>query len=885
MRLKTLFPFNVALRHLLRTVDGAPVVRQQARRTRRSGILAALAAGGVSSGVMAQGVEVAELDLETWSQRQLGNSMSAIMANLVGSPEIVEPELILAFGLAEIMVETSPDNETAWRRLYQIATTLQRDVPGAAEARRRAIEAIVRFDPDDDVMRLRLLLDRIEGRPTAEARIEAYESLLTEENIRKLGKPASARIAFDLALLQMRVGDQVEGVENAIRALELDPTFPRAADMAAGLFRSTVTNPIDEAELLAIAFSASPLDDIVARALGQIVLRSGAYENAADIIELAMLLTPEDATFQSILNADRALALWGVDRTQEALETLERADRKRTLLIKQDMIRDGADPFDVESLTIPASPEAALVEAVITSRTGSRMDRDSAVEALFASFQFERSQLDQRAEQLETSESGGELPRESIESEIRTARARIILDEAWARAWFGWQPDANSGRLSLDELLEQAKALGVLEPEQQSIIEGWWAIHREEYAEARSRLGPAAERSPYALAGLALLEEVEGQSKQAARRYLAVYRDRPGDLIGLWSRSRLAALLGVSVPVTEEAKLMAEMLRSTFATGVGRAIRDPKHGVLSLRVEPKALRFGPFDPVVLELRLTNVSEIPLAIGPDGPIQPSIAILFDTVNLIGILDNQPPDRPLLKPPPLVVSIDRSFSLAPQQSIVVEVDLSANPVAEQLNVASLLGGAFQVRAVANFVITPGRNIDAGPFGRESLSPVFRIDGLLPGSEDRTEQMVSRMANASTVSDVKDIASLLTVVTGNSRTLPIVGTQEDLLMMDSDPVRIATFDAFSTLPPIARAWVLSTIQSDTTGINILIDEVVADETDYGMAICLAKFSKKPASRAIVDGLASADPRIRRMAEAARDLALIREEREAQTYRLDTE
>ncbi len=856
-----------------------------------STVFPAILALGTAVGASAQGVEVAELDLEAWCQRQLGSSMSAIAAELVSNPDIVEPELILAHGLAEIAAETSPDSIPAWSRLFELSTILQRDLPDAADTRRRAIEAILRLEPDNVVMRLRLLLDRIEGRPTAAARIDGYERLLAPENIEKLGKPTAARIAFDLALLQMRVGDQASGVENVIRALELDPTFPRAADMAAGLFRATVNNPIDEAELLAIAWSASPLDDVVARALGQLVLRSGDYENAADIINLAILISPDDAAFRSILIADEALALWGNDRTAEALETLERGDRSRTLQIKQEMLSDGDDPFDVEERVVPPSPEAALVEAVIVARTGSRLDRDLAIETLFEAFAFELDQLAKEATAVESDPDLDDADRQRLDEAIKSARARLLLDEAWARAWFGWQPEGTE-RPSLEELLDQAGELGSLQQGQRDIIEGWWAIHAEEYAQARTLLEPAAERSPYALAGLALLEEVEGKSKQAAQRYLEVYRDRPGDLVGLWCRSRLAALLGVSVPATNEAKLMSEMLQSTLAAGVGRAIRDPKHGVLSVQIEPRTLRFQPYEPVILELKVTNVSDIPLAIGPDGPITPSVAIVFDTVNIIGIQDYLPPEAPLLRPNPLILGIDRVFALKPQQSLIVEVQLSASPIAKQLFTASVLGGAFQVRAVANFRIAPGRGVDAGAFGREGFSPVFRIDGLVAGDGKRTELMMSRMANASTVSDVKDMASLLTVVTGNPRSLPTVDGERSLLLgMDDEDVRLAVFEAFSALPPIARAWMLSTLQQSVmdensdVNINSLIDKVVSDETDFGMAICLARFSPGPASQAIVQGLASADPRIRRMAEAARDLAVINEEREARSFRLGDE
>jgi hypothetical protein len=203
--------------------------------------------------VTAQGVQAGEMDVEVWATDRLGETLSAVVGEITGVPQILPQQLELAFGLAEIATEIDPESTVAWRRLFDVATILRREMPEAAVAARRAAEALVRLDPEDAVMRFRVLLDRIEERPTAEARVEAFKTLLTPDNIKRLGDLAAARLAFDLGVLEMRIGNLDDAAGRIVEAVNLDPAFPQAADMLAGLLRSASTTPVEEAKLLACA--------------------------------------------------------------------------------------------------------------------------------------------------------------------------------------------------------------------------------------------------------------------------------------------------------------------------------------------------------------------------------------------------------------------------------------------------------------------------------------------------------------------------------------------------------------------------------------------------------------------------------------------------------
>lgn len=459
----------------------------------------ALPLGSITGVAVAQGVEVTDVDLDRWASQRLGSTLSAVAGEITGTRTILPQQLVLAFGIAEYATEVAPDSVVAWRRLLDVATVLRDEMPEAEAAARRAVETLVRLDPDDAVMRLRLVLDRVDQRPTAEERVEAYETLLEPANIDRLGTVAASRIAFDLGVLEMRIGELDAAATRIVEAVNLDPSYPQAAEMLAGLLRTASSTPLEEAELLAIAFTASPLDGVIARRLGQLVLAEGAYRTAADILDLALILTSADAPFLDDLTADRSLALWADGRAEEALELLDRARRTRQVLIRRQSMSGGMSPDEAQALVVPPTPSLALVHAVIVARTGSEAEREAAVRTLFAAFRFDLSRNAQLADRIRNDENLTEEARESRLEAIVQRNTELVVDQAWARAWFGWTPPVVEGEPtspSLADLMDRAQAGGMLDDNQRLVIEGWWAIHQDDFDRARTLLAPSAESSP-----------------------------------------------------------------------------------------------------------------------------------------------------------------------------------------------------------------------------------------------------------------------------------------------------------------------------------------------------------------------------------------------------
>jgi len=836
--------------------------------------LSGLLFGAVDRPAAGQGVRAEEADVEAWATDRLGETLSAVVGEITGAPRILPQQLVLALGLAEIATEVDPESVVAWRRLFEVATILRAEMPEAEAAARRAAEVLVRLDPGDAVMRFRVLLDRIEQRPTAEARAEAMASMLTPENVERLGDLAAARIAFDLGVLDMRIGNLDEAAARIVDAVNLDPAFPQAADMLAGLLRSASTTPIEEAELLAIAFTASPLDGVFARRLGQLALADGAYVTAADVLDLALILTSGDAPFLDDLTADRALALWGAGRDDEALELLDKARRARVVTIRRQMAMGGMAPEAVRTMAVPPVPSLALVEAAIIGRSRGEADRLTAIDTLFEAFRFEMGRNARLAQLINDDQDIDEATRNRRLEQVRRRNLELTVDQAWARAWFGYTPPTDEdmpARASLSDLIDRAVAGGGLDDTQKMVIEGWWAIHQDDFDTARTLLSLAAESSPYAAAGLALLDEVEGASREAARTYLATYRSIPGELVGLWCRSRLQTLLGVSVPAPERAAAMAKIVADTLPDAVGRALRDPRHGVFSVQVEPVSMRYGAFDAIPVDITITNVSGLDLAIGPDGPLLPTVALVADAFDLPIDTARLLPIASSIRPAPVVLPIDSRFRLDAQDSIRLRVDLTGTSLGRVIAMQSCFSGTLRLRAIVNYSAAPQGAIGAGLFGREGRSPVFRVDGLLPADENRASTMLEEIRDPRTVPAAKKIATILTVTAVGPAAFP----------GDGSDAQLVAIDAFQALPPRSQAWVMSVFPGGVSVPTRLVDRMVTDD-EIGLPLALVRYSPTPTSATIVRGLQSTDPRIRRMAEAARDLALRLDAMESREFTL---
>lgn len=871
----------------------------------------------VTPRAMAQGPAMDEASIETWASTRLAARFAALSSSFTLRPDLTVDQLRTAYELAAAATKADPNSLPAWRWFFELSTNVLDDFPEAEAARAEAIEAIVRLDPDDATMRLALLMSLIESRDTLTARIDGCKALLTPENIERLGRPAAARVALDLATYEAMAGRADDSISHLTQAVSLDPTFPMAIDRLVALAEGNLADPVDEAGLLATAFTANPTDGVTIRSLASLALQRGAYVAGASLYPSAIRLSKQER-FLRDLTMDFALTLWGAGRPADALRVLDSLQASERTAWQQSLTSGEDDPEKTKadaSFTGPA-PDLVLLATVIKLQNDPEASRSELITTLFRSFDFalRRNEIDRRRWQARFDEarlsSGSGLDpdfEDRADREIRNAnvrfdmiRAGLLADEAWARAWFGWRPEPLADELqaprpTLEQLIEAAttpvgdtveddfEGWQALTESQAAVIRGWMAISDEAYEKARTLLEPDQAVSVYAAAGVALLNELEGRVKEAAAGYRDVYYGRPGELVGLWCRGRLGRILGLdTVPEPPTGPPLDERIKETLPAAVAAALRDDVNGAIAIEVSPRTSRFEPFDSVLVDVKITNMTGLDLAIEEGGPIDPRIALLPIRVTVPG-LESLSSGRQLIR------SLHRRLNIPAQGSFSCTYDLSATWMVELFDRAAVKGGGLAIRAATNYRPRSEVAVDTRVFGREANSVDFfirkqRATPSLGGGEIDPGQIAAAYRSIESVEDLKSVA---------------VGFDEILRLYISErsnirPELFATFldpltEGFAKLPPAAQAWFLGVLTNNETGtrstisvLEPLLEVAVSGRDPRVLLMVMTRFSNSPSSRAITVAAGLGDPALSRAAESVRNSIITTEARNEQELQL---
>ena len=108
---------------------------------------------------------------------------------------------------------------------------------GAALA--SALANLARLEPGNDAVTLARLTSAVEAHTTAEARVRAYEQLLDSANASRISPVIRARLAYQLAMLQGRVGNTDLMARWLGEAVKLDP-HTQAIRRQLGVFREAL---------------------------------------------------------------------------------------------------------------------------------------------------------------------------------------------------------------------------------------------------------------------------------------------------------------------------------------------------------------------------------------------------------------------------------------------------------------------------------------------------------------------------------------------------------------------------------------------------------------------------------------------------------------------
>ena len=697
---------------------------------------------------------------------RLGRAMAS-RARIVLQREIVFLGILKnSKALLQRAIELSPDNPSIWRLALDLASILEDGDPDAERWLSQGLSRLSQLEPDDEVVRLRRILDAISRKRTAEERVAASEAMLTPDAVKSIGPGVAARIAFDLAMLQRRTGDAAGFERNLVRTLDLDPYFSQAAEVAAGYFRMTAPTLLDEVRALRLAMLANPTRTNAATGLAEVCMAHGAYAAAADVLGVQVRLQDTssiDENYDALL-ADYLLALWASGRAELAIMTARERQRELDIIYIAEIERQGMQMTQEEraNLHLPLPTPLATAVAAISESIGSTSAK-VAVGNAQVSFEAVIDQVTRRK---------GD----------RSLIASTALECAWVQLWLGGSVD------KAQSMISKSADQGPLSDAARARFDGWIAFRKQEVATAKSLLEPIAATDLYARLGLAMVREAEGDKKECARLLLDVARSAPATAVGIWARERLFGILGKraglfpeSDAVEAAAAMPAEFVRVVQLGG----------DAMQLRIVPSQESASAWDQVRFDLELINRCEWPLAVSPDGPLKDS-ATISASINIPGEMP---------RPPQIIIlPIDRAFVIYPGETLRVPIDLSVTDASAALRDDALSGALVSLHSIVNWK-TSATGFEPSPLGIEVESPVVHIEGEKV-TKEWVEQSLAQLRDPAQAPNPELVALLAGALVRKSATPEMVPADAAESLAQAGPVLA---DAATRMWPEARAWLI--------------------------------------------------------------------------------
>ena len=268
--------------------------------------------------------------------------------------------------------------------------------------------------------------------------------------------------------------------------------------------------------------------------------------------------------------------------------------------------------------------------------------------------------------------------------------------------------------------------------------------------------------------------------------------------MGVWAADVLAEMLERPVPTGETAQRLERLIESI--PGIVDRLPDEPTLAVSLRVQPAKTTFGPFEPVIVNLEITNNASFPLAIDPRGPIQSQVVLS------VKVQIARAPD--LDKLGPMVVDIDRRLRLGPNERLVIPVDLRRGALGPVLNNTPLRGATMKVTAIIGFYVAGPDSIRPGIPGSEVESVSFRVDGVRP-TREWIYASIAAVLDPDSMKDLEAIGLLSQIGSMAARAreaMPLAAVEQffDPRQVAEDTAAAIT-EAYAKLDAVSRAWVL--------------------------------------------------------------------------------
>ena len=723
--------------------------------------------------------------------------------------------------LAEEAVRLDPDNVDHWRFRRNVAILAEEDIRYDTNVAVDAVIKINELDTFDQSAVLAVIDSTIQKLNSAEERIAAYERRLRPESVEQIGPAVASRLALELARLHYRRGDTAEYAARLAESVALDPSNTEAAALAVGYFRMNVDDAYAEAELLSVLVLADPTHPFNQAALAELLLENGAYAGASRMYRMCArtLFALENNPTNNMI-ADHAIAQWGMGRANDALLGIRSIQHQLNALVQQR--RKAAEPeidrMELAALEAPLSPTLATVRAAILRQ----LERPDATEM------YERAiySYDLVIDNARKSE-------DVAEDEIR----ELILEKIWVQVWLGNDPALGTA------LLEEASAAAELTDTARQRFAGWVAFNEGRYDDAIEQLSPLTD-DPAATLGVAEAQRALGYSRDAARTYLGLARSKAGTLIGVWSAERLTGILGRRVPLSDDVTALEDLI-SEIPAMVDRYADDPSTAV-QVRVRVLNRTIQPYEPVLVEIDITNNASHPMAISRSGPIKSNLFLQM-TGTTVGVQGQ-------VTPPPIVVDISRRLRLEPGERVTIPLDLRVTSFGAAIDQLPATGWTLRGRVMLNPFANPAGAYVPGLLGSVAHTPPFSLDGVRLTTEWASQTLGTMAPGADP--DVRLMALLMNLLSEPGRD----PDPQVARMLAAGPDRLQ--NAFDRLEPVDQAWLLMVTRPAEVTIGVEERAAATEDRFVRIAYLLSRVGRP--DNAMLDVIRqSSDERVARIAE----------------------
>lgn len=731
-----------------------------------------------------------EQDFERRIDRMLSAAWLADLYPLTRDPDITDEGYQAALATAMRCARLSPERRAAWDLALLLADQVEIGSPDAARAaRKEALEALARLDPADDAVRLARVSDAIDAHPTADARVRAYESALSERNRAALGAPVAARLAYQLASLQSRIGNPELFARWLADSVKTDPGFPAAAQAAAGFFRMRVNDPAADVELLSVAVEANPRDIPTWGALLGVLLDGGAFRGAERVARLAIAVAEGERRSESVyaFTGDLATALWGSGQREAAIRELDlrmgrlTSDFRRFISMLDPSITN--ERLEREFPPLPSTLSIAMLG--LAKRQGDQARTDQLLERALRGVDAE----------IKRATDGGADARTLGGFDVQ--KLTVIL-------LFSKDVSAAQGLIAS---AEKSEALGEQGRARFAAMLAW---RQGKLDEAVKALEPLRADDPLARYAYASALADAGRKADAANEFKALAQAHVGTSIGLLALDRLAEALGqqqlLTTQVTPEIAARSKALEDALVAHLPRSIDDLVDNplrALTVEVTASSTTVKPYEPLDFTVRMRNNSRVPLAIGKDAPISGKVTLRASAPRAGTADPAELPPQPIL--------VDRRLRLLPGEEISVGVEADLTMVGLLLNIEPLDAHLVNVAVVSNPSATTGFQAP-GFMGTVTGAPPIQFTGVAV----TPEWVAESRAIAKTAGNVDGVirTALLAHAASDPARLP------ESLRADSKAIWEELAADWKALPERAQAWVLGVLPKETPEMAPLIE-----------------------------------------------------------------